>query len=244
MIPPYTLKFLKELRQRVVKVLIFFLVIALSLSLFAKYLFIVLALPLLQQLIAPQQLIATQLTAPLLIPIKFAFYCAAFVTLPYFFYQLWYFVVPGLYRQEKYYVVLFLGGGLFFFILGVIVAYTLILPNLLSFMLLASPPPNHLTVMPDLTSYFNFVMTILWSFGLAFELPLVMLFLVLSQCLSLSQLKKARRFVVVLTFIVAMFIAPDILSQCFLALPLYLLYELGIVMSQIFVPRITVSHTH
>jgi len=224
-------KHLNELRQRLLHTL---LVIGLLFILFFYYsnpLFNWIARPLLNLLPENSHMIATQITSPLFIPLQLAFNLALLASSPYLLYQLWAYIAPALYQNEKklFYSLLTLSSILF--ILGLSFCYTLVLPLLFCF--LTQTTPSQVTLMPDMAHYLNFISHLCLIFGFSFQLPLLNTLLVKINLVSIEQLKKFRPYAIVSAFILGMLLTPpDVVSQLLLAIPLCLLYELSIILNR------------
>ncbi len=230
------MEYLIELRRRLLYCSIFTILVFSILCFYANPLYQLLARPLLMQLPA-QNLIATKITATLLVPIKFSFYLSFFLLIPFFSYHLWSFVSPALYKKERKSIWFLLFPTVFLFYLGVFFAYTLVLPLLFHFFIKASPA--HVQLLPDIGHYLDFVLGLMFAFGVAFEVPVVVLALVNFRICTIAQLEAARRYVIVLSFVLGMLLTPpDVLSQIFLAIPLWLLYELGLLLAKLFLARL------
>lgn len=221
-----SLRWLIDIRRRLLRSFLVFILVAIGLFPWAKPIYTVFARPLLQALPLHSQLIALNLLNGFWVPIELCLMLAFLVTLPWGLLELWWWMKPGLYRHER----RGLGHSLWLawvlFWVGVLFAYAVVLPLMIQFFIHAAPAA--MVMMPDIALYTHFALRLLLSFGFAFELPLVMMVLVYYQCLSKQQLKSWRRYVIVATFIVGMILAPDPVSQCLMALPLYALYELGL----------------
>ena len=220
-----------ELRARLLRVLVAWLVVFIALYPFAGPLYSQLAAPLLHHLPAGGQMIATAVTAPFLIPLKLAMLTALLLTFPVVLYQLWRFIAPGLYGDEKRFVLWMMLAGSALFLLGMVFVYYLVLPIIFGFILKVAP--LGVAVMTDIGEYLDFVMTLFIAFGLAFEMPVVVLIAVRLGWVSLTALQQARGYVIVATFMVAAVLTPpDVLSQLMLAVPMCLLYELALLMAR------------
>lgn len=203
-------------------------VIFIPLVFFANDLYRLLALPLLQSLPQAKGMIATNVTAPILVPLHFAFVCSIFLAIPIILFHIWKFIAPGLYSAERYWVwtILFFSNLLFY--AGVAFAYFVVCP--LFFNVIKKIATDMVQVMPDMTYYLNFMLKMLFAFGITFEVPIFMLLLVIIGISSVESLQAKRRYCIVLAFIIAMFLSPpDVLSQTLLAIPIWLLYELGLI---------------
>ena len=225
------LKSLLELRQRILIVLVFFCTFFLLFFFWANPLFLLIIQPLQHALSPNSTLIATQITSTVLIPLSIAANASFLCTTPFALIQLWYFIAPGLYREEKRFFILIALGSLSLFITGLLFCYLIVLPLLFQFFTQALP--NGVTLMPDITSSTAFITRMLWLFGIAFQVPLVCASLVRLGWVHLQTLKQIRPYVIVGAFIIGMLLTPpDVLSQVLLAVPLCILYELGIVFSR------------
>lgn len=217
-----------ELRSRIIGALIVLFLVFAVLMYFANSLYTLLALPLLKFL--PQgHLIATDIVSPFFVPFKLAFMVAIGITMPYFLYQLWRFIAPGLYSNERKTTWLFLLVSSVLFYAGILFAYFIIFPMLFRF--LSHAAPVGVTFSPDITAYFNFTLKLLVIFGCLFEIPMIMALLTMLQIVHYATWKKCRSYAIVGAFILGMLLAPpDVLSQTILAIPIWLLYEAGIMM--------------
>lgn len=233
--------YLRELRRRLLYCLGFTFIIFAVLCWFANPLYQLLTEPLLSQL-PSKSLIATKIPTTFLVPIKFTFLISLFLTIPIFFYQLWAFTSPALYLKEKKAIWILLFPTVVLFYAGVLFAYFLVLPAILHFFVKTTPA--QVALLPDIAQYLDFALQILFSFGLAFEVPVVVVTLVALDICTVAELKAARRYVIVLSFIVAMFLSPpDIFSQTLLAIPLWFLYELGLISASCLLTRQNLNKT-
>lgn len=221
-----------ELRQRALKAVLIFMGFFLVFFLYANTLFEALASPLTHVLPAQQALIATQITAPVFTPIKLAADSALLFTVPFALMQLWLFIAPGLYRRERKPLVGAMIVSLLLFCSGLLFCFFIVLPFMFQFF--AQSVPNGVRLMPDMNSALDFITRMLLLFGLCFQVPLLCMLLVRMQWVSLAQLRQIRPYVIVGAFILGMLLTPpDVLSQIMLALPLCLLYEIGIVLARL-----------
>ncbi len=226
------LSHLIELRERLLKAVAAVLVILLALIPFANKLYGYLALPLIRHLPQGGTMIATEVASPFLTPIKLAFFVALFLAMPVILYQLWAFVAPGLYRHEKRLAVPILFSAMVLFYVGCAFAYFLVLPAVFAFM--TSVAPAGVAVMPDIGRYLDFVLVLFLAFGLCFEVPVVLIILVALGVVTPAQLAKSRSYAIVGAFVVAAVLTPpDVFSQMMLAIPMIVLYELGIFAARI-----------
>lgn len=219
---------LVELRARLLKAVAAVLLVLLVLMPFANKLYGWLALPLIRHLPQGGTMIATEVASPFLTPLKLAFFVALIIAIPVVLYQLWAFVAPGLYRNEKRLAVPILVSAVILFYIGCTFAYFLVLPAVFTFM--TAVAPAGVSVMPDIGRYLDFVLMLFLAFGLCFEVPVVLVILVALGVVSTEQLAQSRRYAIVGSFaIAAVLTPPDVLSQTMLAIPMCLLYEVGII---------------
>jgi len=227
---------LVELRDRLVKSAIAIALAAIALSLFPgpADLYDILAAPLVAHLPAGTTLIATSVISPFLVPLKILLMAAFLVALPVVLYQLWAFVAPGLYAHEKKLVLPLVVSSTLLFFIGVAFCYFFVFGQVFKF--IQSFAPKSITAAPDIEAYLSFVLTMFLAFGMAFEVPIVVIVLARMNIFSIEKLKSFRSYFVVLAFIVAAIVTPpDVVSQLFLAIPMCLLYEVGIWAAQIFI---------
>jgi sec-independent protein translocase protein TatC len=218
---------LVELRSRLIRVVLGIVVTFLCLFPFANKLYTLLAQPLLAKLPAGGHLIATAVTTPFLVPLKVAFATAMLVSLPYTLTQIWGFVAPGLYAHEKRFVAPLVVISTLLFFVGMAFAYFVVFPVVFGFFV--STAPEGVQVMTDIGNYLDFVITLFIAFGVAFEVPVIVVALVKFGWVSVAKLKEIRSYVIVGAFILgAIFTPPDVVSQLMLAIPLWVLYELGV----------------
>lgn len=216
-----------ELRTRLLKAIAAVAVVLAALVPFANKLYSELAAPLVKRLPQGAHLIATEVASPFVTPLKLAFYTALFIAMPVVLYQLWAFVSPGLYKHEKRLARPLLVAALVLFYSGCAFAYFLVLPA--AFRFLTAVTPQGVEMMTDISHYLDFVMLMFFAFGLCFEVPVAVVILAAVGAVDLAQLKAARRYAVVGAFVIAAFITPpDITSMIMLAIPMCLLYELGL----------------
>ena len=227
---------LLELRSRLLRGVVGLVVVLLGLLPFANKLYALLAQPLLDKLPKGGQLIATQVASPFFAPMKLAFFVALVVAMPWLLYQAWAFVAPGLYQREKRLALPLLSSALLLFYAGCAFAYFLVLPTVFGF--LARVTPDGVAMMTDISSYLDFVLVLFLAFGLAFELPVALVILVLLGWVTPAQLREGRGYAVVGIFVVAAVVTPpDVISQLMLAVPMCLLYEAGILAASMVSPR-------
>ena len=203
---------------------------------FRNEIFLIFANPLTEILPANSSMIATGVVSPFLTPLRLTFYVATFVAIPYLLFELWNFIAPGLYKEEKvgFFVVLF--SSIILFLAGICFAFFVIFPLIFTFFVQASP--SEVLVMTDINEYIDFVIRILFVFGFAFEVPIVLMLMIWSGVTNTQRLSSARPYVIIGCFVVGMFLTPpDIFSQTLLALPVWLLYEVGLLASRFFINK-------
>lgn len=224
-----------ELRARLLKAIGAVLAVLVVLVPFANRLYSELAAPLVSRLPHGAHLIATEVASPFITPLKLAFYAALFISMPVILYQLWAFVSPGLYKHEKRLARPLLIAALALFYLGCAFAYFLVLPA--AFRFLTAVTPQGVEMMTDITHYLDFVMLMFFAFGLCFEVPVAVVILAAVGIVDLAKLRSGRRYAVVGAFAVAAVVTPpDITSMIMLAIPMCLLYELGLLAVRWLVP--------
>jgi len=223
---------LLELRERVLKSLLSVCVIFLALFYFSNDIYNLLALPLKEQLPEGSHMIATGIVSPFLAPFKLTLVVSLFLAMPFVLHQIWSFVSPGLYAHEKKMAIPLLLLSIVLFYSGIAFAYFIVLPMAMGFLMHVAP--ESVQVMPDINEYLSTALKLFFAFGLAFEIPVATILLVWSGITSVQDLKEARPYVLVGCFIIGMLLTPpDVISQIMLALPMYLLFELGILFSHI-----------
>lgn len=222
-----------ELRQRVMRMLLAVLIIFLGLFYFANDLYTYLSDPLTALLPEGTSMIATDVTSPFFAPFKLALVLAIFIGIPFILHQLWGFIAPGLYENEKHLAVPLLLSSILLFYAGIAFAYFVVFPLIFGFF--TSVGPENVAVMTDISSYLNFVLKLFFAFGVVFEIPIATLLLIWSGATTPDSLTSKRAYVIVGCFVVGMLLTPpDIISQSLLALPMWLLFELGIILGRIF----------
>jgi sec-independent protein translocase protein TatC len=230
------LSHLIELRSRLLHSIIAVVVVLVALFPWAKDIYAVLAAPLLKALPAGSTMIATDVTGTFLVPLKVTLMAAFLIALPYVLYQMWAFVAPGLYQHEKRLALPVIVSSVVFFAIGMCFAYFVVFP--IAFGFFAGYAPVGVQMMTDIDKYLSFVLTMFIAFGITFEVPVVVVVLVRLGVVSLDKLKSIRGYVIVGAFVVgAIFTPPDALSQCMLAVPLWLLYELGLIVGRFVAPK-------
>lgn len=222
---------LLELRQRLLRSVIAVLIVFAPLAFFANELFTVVAQPLVEKLPEGTSIIATSVIAPFMTPLKLALIMSIFIAMPFILYQAWAFIAPGLYRNEKRFAMPLFASSVVLFYVGVAFAYFIVFPLMFGF--LTSSAPDGVRVMTDMSSYLDFTMLLFFAFGMAFEVPVATVLLVATGLVKIEALKKNRGYIVLGIFVFAAFLTPpDAVSQSFMAVPMYLLYEIGILLAQ------------
>lgn len=229
------LSHLVELRSRLIKIAASVIVLFAAFIPFAQQIFAVVSKPLVEVL-PGQQMIATAVASPLLTPFKLTFFVALFVAMPVILYQVWAFVAPGLYKKEKHFAFPLLASSILLFYAGVAFAYFVVFPLVFGFF--TAITPDGVEMMTDISAYLDFITTIVLAFGLAFEVPIATVLIVWTGLTTPKKLGKARPYVFLMAFVAGMLLTPpDIISQTLLAVPVYLLFEAGIIMSRIFAKK-------
>jgi sec-independent protein translocase protein TatC len=229
------LSHLVELRSRLIKIAAAVLVLFVALIPFAQEIFQVVSKPLIEVL-PGQQMIATAVASPLLTPFKLTFFVALFIAMPVVLYQVWAFVAPGLYKKEKRFAFPLLFSSIMLFYAGVAFAYFVVFPLVFGFF--TAITPAGVEMMTDISAYLDFITTIVLAFGIAFEVPIATVLIVWTGLTTPEKLGKMRPYVFLMAFVVGMLLTPpDVISQTLLAVPVYLLYEAGIIMSRVFAKK-------
>jgi len=227
---------LMELRDRLLRAVIGIVAVFLVLSPFANKIYTILATPLLAHLPETSSMIAIDVASPFLTPFKMTLVLAVFITIPWTLYQIWAFVAPGLYRHEQRLVYPLLVSSTLLFYLGMAFAYFVVFPLASGFLI--GFAPVGVEVMTDIARYLDFVLTIFFAFGVAFEVPVATVLLVMTGVTTPEALASKRPYVFVLAFVVGMLLTPpDIISQTLLAIPIWLLFEIGVLSSKFMLKR-------
>jgi len=225
---------LLELRDRLLRSVLVVLVVFLALFPFGNDIYVFVAEPLMAVMPEGTSMIATKVASPFLTPFKLSLIAAIFLSMPYLLYQLWGFVAPGLYRHERRMALPLLASSVVLFYLGAAFAYFVVFP--LVFRFFTSVTPEGVAVMTDISEYLDFVLTLFFAFGLAFEIPIATIILVWMGMTTPEQLAAKRPYVIVGAFVIGMLLTPpDVISQTLLALPMWLLFEGGVLFSRFFV---------
>ena len=227
------LEHIVELRTRILRSLALVALLFLPVYYFAEPLFNFVAAPLMSRLPEGSGMIATQVASPFLAPFKLAIYTAIFIGIPFLLHQLWSFVSPGLYRHEKRFALPLLTSSVALFYCGMAFSYFLVFPIVFTFFIEISP--TGISMMTDINQYLDFVMKMFLAFGLAFEIPVATLLMVWSGLTTADAMAAKRPYIVIGCFVLGMFFTPpDVVSQLLLALPMWLLFEVGVGLARLF----------
>ena len=222
---------LLELRTRLIRILIFMGFLSIIGIPFASEIYAFVASPLLDILPQGSTMIATQVTSPFMAPLKLVLFSALLVTMPYLFYEIWMFMSPGLYKNERSFIAPLMISTILLFSSGVAFAYFIVCPIIFKFFI--GVAPESIMVMTDISEYLNFIIKLIFAFGIAFEIPVATFLLIRAGIVQKETLVKARPYLIILFFVIGMLLTPpDIFSQLFLALPMWLLFEVGLLISR------------
>lgn len=226
------LSHLVELRSRLLKIAAAVVFVFVLLLPWSRKIFAIVSEPL-RDVLPGNTMIATAVASPLLTPFKLTFFVALFIAMPIVLYQVWAFVAPGLYMKEKRFAIPLLASSIVLFYLGIAFAYFVVFPLMFNFF--TAVAPEGVEVQTDISQFLDFITTIVFAFGIAFEVPIATVLITWTGLTTPEKLGKARPYVFLAAFVAGMFLTPpDIISQTLLAIPVYLLYELGILMSRMF----------
>jgi sec-independent protein translocase protein TatC len=222
---------LVELRTRLIYALLGILAVLLPLLPFANDIYAYLAKPLLMHMPEGTSMVAIEVISPFLTPFKLTLMLSIFISIPWIIYQIWLFVSPGMYEREQKMTIPLVTIGTFLFYLGIAFSYFAVLPIIFQF--ITATTPDGVAVMTDITKYLDFVLTLFFAFGIAFQIPIATFLMVKAGVTTPEKLSKKRPYVVVGTFIIGMFLTPpDVISQTLLAVPMWLLFEAGLYASR------------
>ena len=220
-----------ELRTRLLKVLGLLAVLTIIGLPFSSEIYSFISSPLISALPESSTMIATEVSTPFMVPIKPTIFVAMLLTLPYLFLQIWIFVAPGLFEKEKDFIAPLMLSTIVLFLLGISFAFFIVAPIIFSFFIAAAP--DSIQVMTDINQYFGFFIKLIFAFGISFEIPIATFLLINSNLVSKDTLAEGRPYIVILFFVIAMFLTPpDVFSQLFLAIPMWLLFEIGLLISK------------
>ena len=222
---------LLELRSRLLKVVIFFVVLTIVGIPFASEIYDFVAAPMISLLPDGSSMIATQVTSPFMAPIKLVLYAALLFSMPWLFYQAWMYISPGLYKKEKKFAGPLMFSTVVLFFSGVSFAFFVVCPIIFKFFI--GMAPESILVMTDISQYLGFIFKLVFAFGIAFEIPIATVLLINSGITTKKSLVKARPYLIVLFLAIGMLLTPpDVFSQLFLAVPMWVLFEIGIIFSK------------
>ena len=225
---------LKELRDRLMRSVLAVLIIFACLFYFSEQIFTFVARPLLALMPKGASMIATGVTSPFLVPLMLVLMLSILLAVPYILHQIWGFIAPGLYHHEKRLAGPLLVSSVVLFYCGIAFAYFVIFPIMFGFF--TKVVPNGVAMMPDISQYLDFVITIFFAFGVAFQVPVATFLLILSGVTTPEALANKRPYIVIAAFVIGMILTPpDVFSQSLLAIPMWLLFELGLLMSRLFI---------
>jgi sec-independent protein translocase protein TatC len=227
---------LVELRDRLLRAVIAIFVCFIPCAIFSDDLFTLIATPLMEKMPAGTSMIATSVVSPFMAPLKLSLFVALFMAMPYVLYQAWAFVAPGLYKHEKNFAVPLVVSSIVLFYAGAAFAHFVVFPIMFAF--LTTTAPTGVQIMTDMANYLDFVLLLYFAFGVAFEIPIATVLLALTGLMKVETMAKNRGYVLLGIFVIAAFLTPpDAISQTAMAVPMYLLYEVGIVMSRLMLKK-------
>lgn len=230
-----------ELRNRLLQTLLIIGIIFGGLFYFANDIYAFASEPIRAQLPEGSTMIATDITATFLAPFKLTFFVSVFIAIPFILYQFWSFIAPGLYRNEKKLIAPLLASSVLLFYAGIAAAYYVVLPVVFKFLTLTAP--TEIQVMPDISLYLNLSLKLFFAFGMAFEIPIATILLIWSGATTPESLTAKRPYIIVACFVVGMLLTPpDVISQLMLAIPMWLLFEIGIVCGRMITSRSSEKH--
>ena len=222
---------LKELRSRIIRIFLFAGFILICCLPFTNNIYAFVSDPLIELMPDGSKMIATEVASPFIAPLRVTIYTAILISIPYFFIELWGFIAPGLYKKEKAFVAPLIISSTILFYFGIIFAYFVVSPIILSFFISAAP--DSIQVMTDINKYLDFILKLFFAFGFAFEIPVATFLLITTGLISKERIKKMRPYLIISFFIIGMFLTPpDIFSQLFLAIPMWVLFEIGLLISR------------
>ena len=222
---------LRELRSRIIRMFLFAGIILVCCLPFTNHIYAFVSAPLLELMPAGSSMIATEVASPFIAPLRVTIYSALIISLPYFLIELWGFISPGLYKKEKTFVGPLILSSILLFYAGIVFAYFVVSPIILSFFI--SSAPDSIQVMTDINKYLDFVLKLFFAFGFAFEIPIATFLVITAGLVSKERIKTMRPYLIISFFVIGMFLTPpDIFSQLFLAIPMWLLFEIGLLISR------------
>jgi sec-independent protein translocase protein TatC len=232
-----------ELRDRLLHMVLAVLILFLVLFPFSEQIFTTVAQPLLALMPEGTSMIATSVTSPFLVPFKLVLLLAVLLAVPYLLHQMWAFVAPGLYSHEKRLAAPLLISSVFLFYCGIAFAYFVVFPLLFRFFIAVAP--EGVSVMTDIGQYLDFIIAIFFAFGIAFEVPVATFLLILAGATTADNMAKKRPYIIVGAFVIGMLLTPpDVISQSLLAVPMWALFEIGLIMSRLFIKPKQLDESH
>ena len=227
------IKHLFELRTTALRCVIFIILITIILLPFANQIYSFIATPLIAKLPEGSSMIATEVASPFFAPFKLTLFCGIFFSIPYILYQTWSFIAPGLYINERKLILPLLISSSLLFYLGIFFAYYAVFPILFAF--LTTTAPSNITIMTDINHYLDFILKLFFAFGISFEIPIATILLIKSNFITIEKLSSNRPYIILFAFFVGMLLTPpDVISQILLAIPIWVLFEIGLVLGKYF----------
>ena len=227
------IKHLFELRTTALRCIISITLITIILLPFANQIYSFIATPLIAKLPEGSSMIATEVASPFFAPFKLTLFCGIFFSIPYILYQTWSFIAPGLYINERKLILPLLVSSSLLFYLGIFFAYYVVFPILFAF--LTTTAPSNITVMTDINHYLDFILKLFFAFGVSFEIPIATILLIKSNFITIEKLSSNRPYIILFAFFVGMLLTPpDVISQILLAIPIWVLFEIGLVLGKYF----------
>ena len=227
------IKHLFELRTTALRCIISIILITIILLPFANQIYSFIATPLIAKLPEGSSMIATEVASPFFAPFKLTLFCGIFFSIPYILYQTWSFIAPGLYINEKKLILPLLVSSSLLFYLGIFFAYYAVFPILFAF--LTTTAPSNITIMTDINHYLDFILKLFFAFGISFEIPIATILLIKSNFITIEKLSSNRPYIILFAFFVGMLLTPpDVISQILLAIPIWVLFEIGLVLGKYF----------
>ena len=227
------IKHLFELRTTALRCIISIILITIILLPFANQIYNFIATPLIAKLPEGSSMIATEVASPFFAPFKLTLFCGIFFSIPYILYQTWSFIAPGLYINERKLILPLLISSSLLFYLGIFFAYYAVFPILFAF--LATTAPSNITIMTDINHYLNFILKLFFAFGISFEIPIATILLIKSNFITIEKLSSNRPYIILFAFFVGMLLTPpDVISQILLAIPIWILFEIGLMLGKYF----------
>ena len=225
------IKHLFELRTTALRCIISIILITIILLPFANQIYSFIATPLIAKLPEGSSMIATEVASPFFAPFKLTLFCGIFFSIPYILYQTWSFIAPGLYINERKLILPLLVSSSLLFYLGIFFAYYVVFPILFAF--LTTTAPSNITVMTDINHYLDFILKLFFAFGVSFEIPIATILLIKSNFITIEKLSSNRPYIILFAFFVGMLLTPpDVISQILLAIPIWILFEIGLVLGK------------